>query len=495
MRRILYIATLVIALSTAYSCSDDDYTLSASVWLDMSVDTISFDTVFSNVPSAMQDFWVYNRSKSDVRLTSIAQQRGNQSGFRVNVDGIYLGQTTGYQTAEVEIRQGDSIRVFVELTANANGADVPQSIEDNIVFTLASGNVQRVNLRACSWDAIILNNPVVSVDTTFTGEKPIVVYGGLKIDSLATLTLAAGTTLYLRDEAGIDVYGTLLSKGEADNEVVLRGYRLDNMFDYLPYDRVSGQWQGIHFYESSYDNRMDYTDLHSAFNGIEIDSADVCRSKLVLNASTVHNCQGYCIVNRGANIEMYNCQVTNALDDCFCIDGGAALIDNCTFAQFYPYDSARGVAFRFLSATAPVVFFCENSLITGYSNNEVQMGDTLNITEYGFDNCVIRLEVDETVDSLLFTRNIYETDEDTLVGGRKHFVEIDAYNMKYNFRLAPESTAIDAADPLTALPTDRDGRERDDSPDIGAYEFVYVPIEDVPEETEEDTEEKDIEEE
>ncbi len=474
MRRSIYIAVILwCSVWLATSCSDDDYTTSTSAWLTISVDTISFDTVFSNVPSPMQDFWVYNRGKANIRLTSIAQQRGNQSGFRVNVDGIYLGQTTGYQTAEVEVRAGDSIRVFVEVTPYSNGGTTPEEIEDNLVFTLESGNIQRVNLRAYSWDAIIMENSIISENTTFTPDKPIVVYGELTIEPSVTLTLSAGTTLYFRDDARLEVHGTLYCQGEADNEVCLRGYRLDNMFDYLPYDRVSGQWMGVHFHESSYDNVMEFTDLHSAFTGIEIDSADVDKTKLVMRASTVHNCQGYGIISRSATMGLYNCQLSNALNDCLNIDGGNFMIDNCTFAQFYPYDANRGVAFRFSSTAAQTNIICINSLITGYADDELQRGIYNENLAYQFDDCLIRVIEDETIDPPLFQNTRFETSEDS-INGSKHFVEFDTENFIYDFRLVKESPAVDTANPQTAMPTDRLGHRRDDKPDLGAYEYIKI---------------------
>ncbi len=490
MRQIIcFIFLAVVCLA---GCSDDDYSTSSSLWLTLSTDTITFDTVFTTIPTQMHDFWVYNRTKSSVRLSSVSLQRGNQTGFRVNVDGIYLGSTAGYQTAEVEIRQGDSIRVFVELTATATGGVTPQLIEDNIVFTLASGNVQQVNLRAYAWDALILDSPVIYEDITYDSSRPIIIYGTMTIDTLATVTLLPGTTLYFRDDAGMDVYGTLLSQGAQGNEVVLRGYRLDNLFDYLPYDRVSGQWQGIHLHESSYGNRLDYTDLHSAFDGIVIDSADVTRSKLIVNASTIHNCQGYCLKSKVANIEVYNSQLTNALNDCFYIDGGTAIVNNCTLAQFYPYDANRGVAFRFSASTTDVVFACVNTLITGYSSDEVQLEDFTNTLYYSFDHCVIRLVVDETVSPELFTNIIYETEDDSIAGGVNHFVEADTYNMRYDFHLVSTSSAIDNADIGTAMGSDRDGVVRDELPDIGAYEYLK-PDEMEPLDDEEDAQE-DVEE-
>ena len=245
---------------------DDSFTQSSAYSLSMSTDTLLLDTTFSTVPTPTKTFWVYNRSGKGLRLSNVRLQRGNQSGFRVNVDGTFLGQQSGFQTSDIEVRNKDSIRVFVELTSPKNGQSTPQLVEDNLLFTLESGLQHKVCLRSWSWDAILLRNLRISSDTTLAQAKPVVVYGGIVVDSLATLTLAEGLNLYFHGDAGITVYGTLKSLGSQSNPVVLRGDRLDHMFDYLPYDRVSGQWQGIKFTASSFDNILQHTDIHSTYN-------------------------------------------------------------------------------------------------------------------------------------------------------------------------------------------------------------------------------------
>jgi len=456
-----------------WSCSDDDFSVSSSDLLTFSTDTVQLDTVFCNVPTPTKTFWIYNNSGSNIRMQTVRLERGNQSGFRVNVDGVYLGQTTGYQTNEVEVRKNDSIRVFVELTAIGGGDADYKHVQDNLVFTSEGGAVQKVVLDACAWNAILLKDPEITKDTTLTSEKPIVISGDLTVDSLATLTLAAGTKLYFHDDSKLHVYGRLISKGEADNEVVLRGYRLDNMFDYLPYDRVSGQWGGVKIHESSYGNELTFTDIHSAYTGIDIDSCDISKATLTMNSSTVHNCQGHGIHSRNSWIELYNCQITNTLYDCLRTDGGVALIDNCTIAQFYPFDSNRGVALRFTSAQGPMQFYCYNSLVTGYADDEImgEQKDTLNAFYYEFHDCILRTPAITTADSVYFENVKFEDVKDTISCGKKHFADVDLEKQKYDFHLASTSLAIDAATPLTSMPADRNGLLRDERPDIGAYEY------------------------
>ncbi|MCR5131221.1 MAG: right-handed parallel beta-helix repeat-containing protein [Prevotella sp.] len=469
---------LGLAFSLLVSCSDDEsFTLSTDRHLTFSIDTVKFDTVFSAVPTVTNSFWVYNRSGEGIRMSDIRLEKGNQTGYRVNVDGTYLGASQGYHTSNVELRDKDSIRVFVELTSPYNHSTSPQKVEDNLVFTLESGVQQRVNLNAFSWDAVQLRDVHISTDSTLTaGDTPIIIYGGITVDSAATLRIPAGTTLYFHADAGIDVYGRLISDGDPENEVVLRGDRIDHMFDYLPYDNVSGQWRGIHFYSSSYDNVLQYTDIHSTFDGIVIDSANVNRDKLILFASTVHNCQGYGVRSTNSRITLINSQITNTLNDCLCVDGGWAQVNGCTLAQFYPFDINRGVALRFFSTNHDLqLFHCLNSLVTGYSDIEMigEQGDSAAIFNYAFSHCIIRdTTTIENVDTVYLFKNVsFEGADTTVVNGKKHFINIDTENLRYDFRLDSISPAIGYGDSKTIPQYDRVGRLRDEKPDIGAFEY------------------------
>jgi hypothetical protein len=464
--KLLYLMATVLLL---VSCEDDDsFSTSKSNLLLFSTDTVKVDTVFSNVPSSTRSLWVYNHTNDGIRCSSIQLERGNQSGFRVNVDGTYLSSTLGYQVQNVEIRKGDSIRVFVEVTTPQQNQANPQKIEDNLIFNLESGASQKVNLDAWSWDATRLSNLVIKNDTTISSSKPIVVYGGIKVNEGATLTLAAGTTLYFHNDAGIVVFGTLKSIGTAQSPVILRGDRLDNMFDYLPYDYVSGQWQGIHLNATSYNNIVEYTDLHSAYNGIVADSCDLSREKLTLSSSTIHNCQGAGVSLTHCKATIENTQITNTLNDCLLIAGGDVTVNNCTLAQFYPFDSKRGAAIHFSAPLQNMI--CRNTLITGYAD-DVMTADKSDVFNYQFEDCIIRTPKITTDDSLHFTRVLFENPEDTAKTGKKHFLKIDIENLRYDFRLDSISPAIGRANTSTALPLDRNGLKRDDKPDVGAYEW------------------------
>ncbi|MGI6242931.1 MAG: right-handed parallel beta-helix repeat-containing protein [Prevotella sp.] len=467
---------MVMALGLVTSCSDDDsFSSSSSRLLTFSTDTVKIDTVFSNVPSTTRSLWVFNHSGDGLRCQSVRLERGAESGFRVNVDGVYLGEAQNYATHDVEVRNKDSIRVFVELTSPVNNQETPQLNEDNLIFTLESGVEQRVNLKAYAWDATLWKNVRIERDSTISSpDRPIVIYGGITVDSAATLNIAAGTTLYFHNDAGINVYGRLKCNGTAEQSVVLRGDRIDRMFDYLPYDFVPGQWQGVHFYHSSKQNELEFTDIHSTYHGVVVDSTDVTEQKLTLRNVTIHNCQGYGLMTNNAKVDLYNTQITNTLNDCVLVNGGDVTMNNCTLAQFYPFDSNRGVALRFTSKHPLERLKVDNTLITGYADDQLMGERTDSTTAFNFDfaHSMMRTPKVETADSVHFVDVVFENIKDTVSSGEKHFVRIDTENLRYNFRLDSISSAIGKADAKTAQPNDRDGRMRDDHPDIGAFEYI-----------------------
>lgn len=441
MKRIFYI--LILAMTIA--CADDDnFSTSSALHLSFSSDTVSLDTLFSRTPSATYTFWVRNNNDEGLRIADIHLSRRNQTGFRVNVDGSYLDNSLGSQVNDIEIRRNDSILVFVELTSSQASNPEPTMVEDDLVFVLESGLQQKVNLRAWTWNAEKLYDHVITSDRLIETSTPIIIYGGLKVEEGATLTLR-NTTLFFHDKAGIDVFGSLILEN-----CVLRGDRLDRMFAYLPYDRVSGQWSGVHFHESSLKGVISGTEIRNACDAVVLDSAalDTTKVRLLMQNSVIHNSKGYGLKAVNSRVSLVNCQFTNTLSDCVSIVGGIADITHCTLAQFYPFSADRGVALRFAnfedSSDIPLLrLSCSASIVTGY-DEDVMMGlvrDTVAAFEYRFSDMLLRTPKVTTADSLRFSNIIWETPKDS-IEGKKHFRTIDEDNLYYDFHLDSVSTAL-----------------------------------------------------
>ena len=426
VRRFFFFIAIIAVLMTA--CTDNDsFTVSTGARLSFSEDTIRFDTLFSTVPSATQTFWVRNESSDGIRILTARLERNNESGYRVNVDGTYLDPVG----SDFEVRKGDSILVFVEVTTRENRSEEPQLVEDNLIFTLESGVEQRLNLRTYSWDAQKLTDLVIRQDTVIESRVPIIVYGqGIRVEQGATLTLR-NTEFYFHDGAGIDALGNVMAE-----KCLFRGDRLDRMFSYLPYDRVSGQWRGINLSSSDGYNLFTDCEIRNAVDAVVCDS-----TTLYLYNTVVHNSSGEGLSARHSTVVVDYCQFSNTFGDCLGLFGCEASIQHSTLAQFYPFSANRGFALHFVNTELPMALVCTNTLVTGYADDVVlgEVADTTVVFDYRFADCLLRTPKVE--DEERFERIIWETPKDS-VQGKQHFRTVDEDNLYYDFALDSISPAF-----------------------------------------------------
>ena len=68
-----------------FSCKKDTNLSAGENALSFSLDTLLFDTVFTNVGSATRYLKVYNNSNVDLNLNSVRLGKGVSSSFRVNI--------------------------------------------------------------------------------------------------------------------------------------------------------------------------------------------------------------------------------------------------------------------------------------------------------------------------------------------------------------------------------------------------------------------------
>lgn len=414
------IPLFICILATLFvSCSDNDkFSSDASSMLHFSIDSLAMDTVFSQTSTRTYDFWVYNRGESGVRIREVRLNRYLHTGFRVNVDGNYV-DSVAY---DFEVRKGDSIRVFVELTAPEAQSDEPTRLENFLIFALENGREQTMKMSAYSWKAIFFNEElVVSEDLVIDERRPMVFQKGIVVNKDATLTLSHAQ-LYFHEGAGIEVNGAIVA-----DSCLFRGDRLDRMFSYLPYDRISGQWQGI-FIHSLSESKFQDCEIRSSCTGISCDS----HAKLTMLRCTVHNCKGAGLEIDESTASIDSCRFTNTLGDCLNVIGSTVNVNHTTLAQFYPFSAERGVALRF---DAQSIIVCDNTLVTGYEE-DVVMGEGEN---FYFSNCILRtLQPSDLED---FENVVFESPKDD-IQGEKHFILFDTDNLIYNFSIKEESPAF-----------------------------------------------------
>lgn len=329
LSRILPLAFAGLIGASLTGCISDSFTTSPSDILSFSTDTVSFDTVFTDLGTPTARLKVYNRAKKAVNISSI-RFASEESAFSMNVDG-----QSGTSFRDVEIRGGDSIFVFIECYIPEQEKNTPQLVEDKLEF-VTNGVTQNVLLEAWGQNVTRLKGLNVESDMTLTAEMPYVIFDSLTVSPGATLRILPGANLLFHDGAGMRVDGTIEAVGEPGKLINMRGDRLDNLLPDVSYDILAGQWDGIRISPQSFGNRLEYVDMRSTKSGLVVDScADLSRRKLLLVNSWLHNSQRNAIEVNYAWVDAYGCIFSEAGESSVYLAGGIHEFVQCTLSNYY----------------------------------------------------------------------------------------------------------------------------------------------------------------
>ena len=477
-------------------CDDyDSFTTDRSAVLQFSEEQVVFDTLITTTPSATKTLTVYNRGDKGVRIREVRLAGGAASPFRINIDGQDMSRTADNRVTDFEVRRRDSIMVRAEVTVPEIGGDEPREVSDRLVLTLESGVEQSVPLSVVGQDAFYLTARTLSQDTTLTARRPILVSGWLTVAEGVTVTMEAGTRLLFHDDAGMTVDGCIVAEGTLEKPVTFRGDRTDHIFDYLPYDRLPGRWQGITLSAKSSGNRLNYADIHGGTYGIicalpgEGEEAapvtDESPVRLTLTNSVVHNIKGVGLELADCRAEVANSEISNTLGHCVDLLGGDAVFTFCTLAQFYPLDANRGDALHIANVREGSYHALRrghflNCVITGYAD-DVVMGEWADAAalpaevsegeaNYRFQNCFLATEIPAAEE---FEACVYD-DPQAELAHDKNFQLMDTHALQYDFAPVEGSALRGIGNPasITAWPADRRGHPRSPNalPSAGCYE-------------------------
>ena len=425
--------------------------------LSFSVDTLVFDTVFTNIGSTTKQFKIYNKENRTVNITDIELMGGESSPFRMNVDGIM-----STQIQNIELEGKDSLFVFVEVTLAVNGQTLPMIIEDSIRFR-TNGTDQYVKLAVWGQDAYFhykdLNEGIWPTD------KPHVIYGYAAVDSAKTLEIQAGTQIYLHKNALLYVYkSTLNIQGTIGNEVVFQGDRLEQ-----DYQDISGQYYGIYF-EKARPSTINYAIIKNGTSGIHLYSKDPSFTDYTLTVTNtiIKNQARYGIfIYSGAKVKAENCIIAkNGTHSLLVLEGGDFNFNHCNLLGYGASTSAAIGISNFYndysSGTTNVGSINEgvlqNCIITGSLPTEmaidtIQMqGVTIN---FDFNHCLIQSEEIQT-DS--FYQNILWNENPNFT----NTIELD-----FSF---PNSAIQNEQGINSSVVSDIFGNPRNNPPDVGAIE-------------------------
>ncbi len=372
MKRSLYITFSLIALVFWSSCRQDFIFAPSSGNLSFSKDTVYLDTIFSNIGSSTYTLKVYNTSDEDILIPSIKLSKGQESNYRMNVDGLIgNGALIGKEFENIELLARDSMYVFIETTI-----DIFPLVEnetqflytDVIVFENTSG-VQNVELVTLVRDAVFIfpnrdSEGVVETlafdtdgdgvddetsvkgrflqdsELTFTNEKPYVVYGYAAVGDGKTLNINPGARIHFHEDSGLLITNNAslhvnglpsLDLELLENEVVFEGDRLEPL-----YENVPGQWQTIWLFSGSTENVINYATIKNGTIGVLSDGNQQDPTKLKINNSQVYNQSNFGILGRATSIIAENIVINNSGLSSFAgTFGGNYNVTHSTIANYW----------------------------------------------------------------------------------------------------------------------------------------------------------------
>lgn len=384
-----FVAAVAFMLASGLiSCRKERFTTDPADLLRFSQDTLLFDTLFTTIGSTTQVFKVYNPHSEAIRIDEVRLENGSSSQFRINVDG-----DNGFAFSDIEIRAGDSVFVFVEVTIDPGNASTPFIVEDRILFE-TNGTTQDVDLVAWGQDAYFHGGLdglfELDCNEVWGNDKPHVVYGIVMVREGCNLTITEGTQVYAHARSGIFVNGgCLLVQGSLNNEVVFQGDRLEPEYADLP-----GQWGiqvdvqvettsgpdilsvargGIWIFRSPC-SVIDYAVLKNGGMGIQVDTTGTNDFALELTNTRIENMSGIGLWGRGAHIRGRNILAGNCGEGCGIFEyGGKYQLDNCTFANYWSYGTRTAPSFA-LNNYYPV------------SNTQIEVRT---LVDCAFRNCIM----------------------------------------------------------------------------------------------------------
>ena len=516
MKRCLYFTLSFMILIFWSSCRQDfEFTPSTGA-LTFSKDTVYLDTVFSTIGSSTYRLKVYNSSDTNILIPSLKLSNGQDSNYRLNVDGmIGNGTLVGKEFENVELLAQDSMFVFIETTIDIQPlvANETQFLYTDAIEFGTGANTQKVELVTLVKDAIfiypskdegVIETLLFDVDgdgvddetklqgrfledseLTFTNEKPYVIYGYAAVDTGKTLNINPGARVHFHADSGLLITENAslhinglpsLDPELLENEVIFEGDRLEPL-----YENISGQWQTIWLFNGSTDNVINYATIKNGTIGILSDGNQDDPTKLEVTNSQIYNHSNFGVLGRATSIIAENIVINNSGLSSFAgTFGGNYNVTHSTIVNYWSTSSRQFPALLLNN----FIVDAENTVTT----NPLMSANFTNCIIYGNDSPELLLENENSeVFNFKFTNSLIYFDDPN---GNFSSAEYDFNNttLYENVRFNNDPQFLDPSSNKLNIPIgspaggagtisgnltkDITNTTRNSPPDLGAYNTI-----------------------
>ncbi len=476
LKAITFLLAIFILIQLT-ACNKNQLITSPGAGLVFELDTLTFDTVFTNLGNATRRFKVYNPHSQPIKINTIWLGGGANSDYKINIDGY-----TGHQSTNVEIPAKDSIYIFAKVYINPSNGNAIR--EDSILFETEGGGTQRVMLHAYGWNATYIGaigyQTTYTSDLTLTANQPYIFMGYIRFKN-ACLTIPAGTEIYMyggpstkpggRAAIIIDSNACIKSNvgGYLDNPVEIKTHRLEP-----DYQGIAFHHQGIILKPYSRDNQIHGTIIRNGIDGIQVEGGSTNGNpKLEIKNSYIYNIDRAGIIAIEGDILAENLIIANSNQyNIVAIHGGTYDFKHCTFANYgagLVHRSEAILSFRDYYVDADKVVFVnnnpshahfKNTIIYGNRREEIEFlfanGSNSNYP-YSFDYCLMKVDT--------FNQGVLGT----CIKNQKPLF-IDTEELDYQI----DSTDSPARRAASSIGVYKDANQKTRSvisPSIGAYEI------------------------
>ncbi|MEQ9231375.1 MAG: hypothetical protein RIF46_11890 [Cyclobacteriaceae bacterium] len=450
----MFFLLLILSLS---SCRPDEELVSTSpnLRLQISTDTVLFDTLLSERGSITRRFRIYNPNKAAVKFDEIRLGKGNNSDYSLIING-----KESNRIRNETLFGKDSLQVLVSVFIDPQDQNLPYLVKDSVVFDW-NGNSGHVKLVAYGQDAIYINADTLC-NVTWTADRPYVIYNYALVDTLCTLNIDPGARVFLDNDAAILVKGSLKLNGEFDNRITVRNSRFDAAYEVAP-----GQWDAIYLLEGSTDNEVHYSDLTNGTIGLRVGTPDDDDDfDLIITNSTIGHMSSSGILAFTSEIYASNTVVYNCRD--YLVGnfaGGTYQYDHCTLSNFP----------NLFSRDEPSVQFSDNIVVGGGSVISAPLNITLRNTIIWGSEREELLIVESAGEPVArnFLTGILRSDipyNNFIISQEQNFPGFLNPQL-FDYHLDSLSFSIDKGTEI-GISSDLDGNIRVPKPDLGAYEYI-----------------------